>query len=221
MRLHTMSWLTAALTVAAGAARVGAATTTPPPERTEQGAAPPLCELFKQLPADSRSETLQWEQQLSLASCRQSLAVRPTSNPAAYESMVKDIDRAMQPSIELYTDILAHAPTPELRLLAAYGLGMTHLTSIVRARSAIDVPATDAEGVPIDRYHELHDPLEPLLDDNRAAAISAFNEADKISEQSPDAAHANPVTQYAISDARTQLGLLELSPETTPKTTQR
>src|SRR5678816_3433320 len=99
---------------------------------------PPECRQFLAIPSDSTSELLPWAQRLSVAACRQSIALAPVSSPERFRAMVAKLEEAMEPSLAIYRDARARGPA-QIKILAAYGIGMTNLNIIVRARSAIRV----------------------------------------------------------------------------------
>lgn len=178
---------------------------------------PDHCRPYLRVPVDATSVTLPWDQRLSLAACRQYAAITPTSNRAEYPDLVARIDRLMDPSVAMYQDVLARGPTPGVRILAAYGLGMTHRNSIVRAHGAVLVPESATYGGnTYGAYAQFHRPLELLLGHHRAAARAAFDEVLRLAGQHPDAARASTVVAFVVEDARTELASLEAAPETWP-----
>jgi hypothetical protein len=84
-------------------------------------------------------------------------------------------------------------------MLAAFGLGMTAVNLMVRARSAIP-PSRD-----LDQNHAVHNALEPLLAGQARAAESAFAEVDRLAMQLPADATANPVMRNIVASARSHL----------------
>jgi hypothetical protein len=178
---------------------------------------PEHCHPYLRVPVDSTSVTMPWDQRLSLAACRQYAAITPTGNRAEYPDLIARIDRLMDPSIAMYQDALARGPTPGVRILAAYGLGMTYRNSIVRAHGAVLVPeSTTYGGNAYGAYAQFHHPLELLLGRHRAAARAAFDEVLRLAGQYPDAARANTVMVFVVDDARSELASLEAAPETWP-----
>ena len=176
---------------------------------------PPECRQFLAIPADSTSELLPWAQRLSVAACRQSIALAPVSSPERFRAMVAKLEQVMEPSLAIYRDAMARGPV-QIKLLAAYGIGMTHLNIIVRARSAIRVIDDGASfggavygGSPyVDPYQALHRALEPLLARQREAALTAFREVARLAFEHPLAARANPVMPVVIAIAAVQVRLL-------------
>lgn len=230
-RLQQFSWISAILIVLIGTALADgikvAFGTKAQPERVDLAVVPPECKQFLQVPADSTSDTLPWDQRLSLAACRQSLVLEPTSNPTEYRGLIERIDRAMAPSIAMYEDARARGPTPQIRILAAYGLGMTHGNSMVRARSAVRVAETgaafggDTYGMGADAYERIHQSLEPLLVPHRDAAVAAFRDVARLAKENPAAARANPVMIYVVADAERQASLLQPETEGAPTVSKR
>ena len=171
------------------------------------------CRQFLAIPADSTSELLPWLQRLSVAACRQSIALAPVSDPEAFRPMVVRLEQAMSPSIAIYRDALQRGPM-QIKILAAYGLGMTNLNIIVRARGAVRVGDGGAFGgasyaaSAIERSQSLHRGLEALLVRERDAALAAFHEVARLSHDDPAAAQANRVMSFVVVDAQTQAALL-------------
>lgn len=173
------------------------------------------CRLFATIPADSTSELLPWAQSLSMAACRQSITVPPVSDPEQFRPMVARLEQAMAPSIAMYRDAMARGPM-QIKILAAYGLGMTNVNIIVRARSAVRVAGADPSfggatyggTTYVERSRRLHQLLEALLVKERDAALAAFHEVARLAHEDPRAAHANPVMPLVITDAQTQAALL-------------
>ena len=93
---------------------------------------------------------------------------------------------------------MAHGPA-QIRMLAAYGLGMTAINLMVRARSAIPA-STDRHG-----NLDTHNPLEPLLTGHARAADTAFAEVDRLATEYPQDAAANVVVRNAVESARSHL----------------
>lgn len=184
----------------------------PGPKKTVDIAVPVECQQFLAIPADSTSELLPWAQRLSVAACRQSIALTPVSDPEQFPALVSRLDQAMAPSIEIYRDAMARGPT-EIKILAAFGLGMTNLNIIVRARSAVRVRDGAFGGAAygtayIEFSQKLHRALEQLLVKNRTAALTAFHEVARLAESDPIAARANQVMPIVIETAESQAALL-------------
>jgi len=185
------------------------------PEAVDVAGLPPECRQFLAIPADSTSELLPWAQRLSVAACRQSIALAPVSDPEQFRAMVARLEQAMAPSIAMYRDAMARGPAP-IKILAAYGLGMTNVNIIVRARSAVRVPGDGASfggaayggRAYVDRSQRLHQELEALLVKERDAALAAFREVARLAHADPASARANQVMPVVIADAQTQAALL-------------
>ncbi len=151
--------------------------------------------------ADPPPSEREWEQMLSLAAARQDMTVEPTADLAGYRDIVARVDQAIAPSLAMYEDARENATTPELRLMAAYGIGLTHLDAIVRSRNAALAP--DIE------YDQRHATIEPMLVDHRIAALGAFQDVRELAEQQPTTAAANPVVAFIVADARRQAQALQ------------
>lgn len=181
----------------------GAQAPTRPEAPVESDSVPAVCNRFLEIPADGKSETLPWQQRLSLAACRQSIAQDPVTDMTGLRSALASLDRAMAPSIAIYRDAMAHAPN-YLRIMGAYGLGMTYINTMVRARSLIRGGSYGGAtyGAQVDGPQALRAALEPLLVAKRDAALAAFDEVARLAETDPAAARANQVVAYAVQDAR-------------------
>jgi hypothetical protein len=173
---------------------------------------------------------MKWERVLSLASARGSFNVEPTSDLAGYRDIVARIDKAIAPSLAMYEEAREHATTPELRMLAAYGIGLTHLDAMIRARNAALAPdAMSAEEgstmyrstVMRDAYDERHATIEPMLVDHRAAALGAFHDVRELADEQPGVAAANPVMTFIVADARRQMEALQPTGERVPSVSSR
>ncbi len=216
--LKHFPWITTLFAVAAGTAladREQIAYVTEPAPLTEAVDVPAAgCQRWLALPAE-RSETLPWEQRLSLAACRQQFSVSQTSDPAELGDVIAGIDRAMAPSIVMYRDAMERGATPQIQILGAYGLAMANVDTMVRARSAIHVLDGSAGtyggatyGKTLDRYQIMSRALEPQLAKYRDAAVAAFTEVVRLANQYPDWANANHVMTWVIGDSTRQLWLL-------------
>jgi hypothetical protein len=196
----------ALVAAAAGAARAGAGASAGPgatiaePEPIDSQTVPAQCRQYLAAPAGSASELRVWSQRLSLAACQQDTiaAPAPTSDPAKFRGLVESLDSAMQPSTAIYRDAMAHGP-PQIRMLGAFGVGMTAVNLMVRARSAI--PASR------DFEHNLalHNALEPLLAGHARDADAAFAEVDRLATEFPADVSANPVVKSIVAGVRAKL----------------
>lgn len=216
-RLRRSSWIAIPLLLLIGTALA---------QQPRTSVVPDQCRQFQSIPRDSRSITLPWEQRLSLAACRQSFTITPTSNPAEFPAVITRINEATQPSIAIYRDAGARGPTPQIRMLAEYGLGMTYVSSMIRARNAVAVPnemfGGATYGASMDPYQQQHQPMEALLPPYRDGAVTAFTEVGRIAAQNPAAARANPVITFVVADAKTMANLIMSTTEAvTPSVSRR
>lgn len=216
MKRAPSSWIIALIAIVAGTSLADVnhsiRESRPGPTKAVDIALPVECQQFLAIPADSTSELLPWARRLSIAACRQSISVATVSDAEQFPALVSRFDQAMAPSIEIYRDAMARGPT-EIKILAAFGLGMTNLNIIVRARSAVRVPDGAFGGAAygtsyIELSRKLHEALEPLLVKNRTAALAAFQEVARLAELDSAAARANQVMPVVIDIARTQAALL-------------
>lgn len=217
-RAHS-SWIVVLLAIIAGTSvadvnRVRESIPARPPGAIGVAGAPLECGLFARIPVDSTSELLPWAQLLSMAACRQSIALAPVSDPEQFRSMITRLEQAMAPSIAMYRDAMAHGPM-QIKILAAYGLGMTNVNIIVRARSAVRIVRDTSFGgatyggvTYVERSWRLHQALEVLLVRERDAALAAFHEVARLAHEDPRAAQANQVMPLVITHAQTQAALL-------------
>lgn len=210
------SWIIGLIAVVAGTslADVNRVIREPPatPRNAVDIAIPVECHQFLAIPVDSTSELLPWARRLSIAACRQSIALTPVSDPEQFPALVARLDQAMAPSIEIYRDAMARGPN-EIKILAAFGIGMTNLNIIVRARSAVRVPDGAFGGAPygsayIELSRKLHAALEQLLVKKRDAALAAFHDVARLAKSDPVAARANQVMPVVIDIAQTQAAQL-------------
>lgn len=170
------------------------------PNRIDIRTVPLECRQYLAVTSDSTSELLVWDQRLSLAACEQATAVAtPAINdPEKLRELVAHLAQSVQPSSFIYRDAMARGPA-EIRILAAYGLGMTSVNIMVRARNAIPV------SLELDKYLALHAALEPLIAGYARDAVSAFTEVDRLAAQYPADASANAVVQKIVARARSGL----------------
>ena len=171
---------------------------------------PAECRAFLAIPTDSTSELLPWQQKLSLAACRADVTVAPVTAPGQLGAVVATLDDAMAPSRTIYRDAIAHGPD-RIRILAAYGLGMTYVEVIVRARDAIVADSGfggSTYGGRYERSHAMHFALEHLLASDRDAALAAFDEAARVADADPAAARADQVTELAVANAWVEAEML-------------
>jgi hypothetical protein len=194
-----------ALVATAASARADAAAGAEPihaaePEPIDGLTVPQPCRQYLTVPANSHSERLVWSQRLSLAQCEQGAIAAPpaASDPSQLRGLVASLESALQPSTGIYRDAIAHGPA-QIRMLAAYGLAMTEVNLMVRARSAIPA-STDRHG-----NLDTHNALESLLTGHARAADTAFAEVDRLATEFPEDAAANVVVRNAVASARSQL----------------
>ena len=163
------------------------------------------CGMFQHAPPSNTAWW--WNQRLSVASCRENFDVKTTTNPEEFRAMVAGIERNMEPSYAIYEDTMNRAPMPEIRILGAYALGMAHVDTMVRARTAALV--TNAYGGATygtpDPYRVRNAALEPWLVPHANAATDAFREVLVLALQHPEAARANSVVTFAVANARNEL----------------
>lgn len=216
-RAHS-PWIVLLLAIVAGTsmAEVDRVRVTRPsggPEPIAAAGVPIECRQFLAIPVDSTSELLPWWQRLSVAACRQSITLAPVSEPEQFRPMITRLEQAMAPSIAMFSDALARGPR-QVKILAAYGIGMANLNIIVRARSAVRIAATGAWGGAsygtgeVERSRRLRGALDALLVRERDAALAAFRELARQANEDPRAAHANPVMSFVVADGERQAALL-------------
>ncbi len=219
MKRTRSRWIVALLALVAGTSAAGVNDARRPvavrPAATDFAGVPAECRLFATVPVDATSELLPWAQSLSMAACRQSIALAPVSDPEQFRPMVAKLEQAMAPSSAMYRDAAARGPM-QIKILAAYGLGMTNLNIMVRARSAVRIagPDTSLGGAAyggmayLERSRRLHQLLEALLVTERDAALAAFHDVARLAHGDPRAAQANRVMTLVIADAQRQAALL-------------
>jgi hypothetical protein len=216
MKRASSSWIIVLIAIVAGTSLADvnrAVRKSPPrPRNAVEIAIPVECQQFLAIPADSTSELLPWAQRLSIAACRQSISLAPVTDAEQFPALVASLDQAMAPSIEIYRDAMARGPT-EIKILAAFGLGMTNRNIIVRARGAVRVPDGAFGGAAygtayIELSRKLHRALEQVLVKNRNAALAAFQEVARLAQLDPGAARANQVMPVVIDIAQTEAALL-------------
>ena len=178
------------------------------PERIDSGRLPVACRQFLELPADARGDWLTWAQRLSLAACEQARSTPVASDANKLPEVVAALDRALQPSVAIYKDAMAHGPA-QIQMLAAYGLGMGYVNVIVRARASIPAAGDLMTNLTAaDTYIALHHALEPMLVSYAHQAATAFREADRLATADPVRASANPTMQHIVATARAELRAL-------------
>src|SRR5512139_2371282 len=182
-RRHTMkpskrsTFATLALATLAGISAADAPKTRAVTLPIDSSIIPARCAPFKEVPADAKTEQVAWNQRLSLAACMQPVEVYiATGTLRGLGTLVANISRAMGPSMTIYQDAIGRGPD-QVRLLATYGLGMTYVETMVRARRAIDLQSSiGGSTYGLDRAQFLHNSLEVLLVQPRVAATRAFRE---------------------------------------------
>lgn len=182
------------------------------------------CSQFAGGPADARSEVLPWDQRLSLAACRQQFEIGAVSDPAQFPALISKIDHEMQPSMTIYSDALTRGPTPEIKILAANGLGMGNVTNIVRARKAVAIPdvtvtagtggetyggaAMEESATQRERTAQAQRALEPLLAPWKTNAVAAFADVERLAKENPDLCQRSAVINFIVGNAQAQVRLL-------------
>lgn len=219
-RYKPLLWFAGAVAVVAGAALADVDHDV----AVDVGRFSPACAQFRALPADSRSEILPWQHKLSMAACQQAVLVMPVGTAEGVRTMVTDLERAYAPSIAVYRDAKLKGP-PQIKLLAAYGLGMSYVDIAVRARSAIRVAAPAYGGVGyggaayFQELRRMHELLEPLIAGDLASARAAFQEVGQLASENPAVARSNDVVRNAILNARAGVELIGAGE--TPQLTRR
>lgn len=213
-KLRLLKGIAALVAIVAGTslsiARVGEQTRQPASEGIDRQSLPVACQQFLSVPADAKSELLPWQQRLSLAACRQEVTLPAVTSPQQVGALVASLESAAKPSIEMYRDAIANGPD-QIRILGAYGMGMTYQNIMVRARRAIadnSMGGTTYGTTAFQRTQTLRLALEPLLLPDREGALAAYDEVARLADQSPKAATANSVVIYAVKDAANQARLL-------------
>ena len=208
--MQTSTWVVALLAVVAGSsqAEVTKAATIVKAGEVElpidSASLPPECRQFLSLLPGSKSDTMPYYQQLSIAACRQRVEVAPVTTPQQIGPMVLSVENAMAPSIAIYRDVATRG-THEVKLLAEYGLGMTYLDTVVRARRAIDAGRSmggATYGGYLDGFVGLHRAAEPLLAHDLEQAVAAFHAVDLHAAGDPHAATSDEVVTKAVATAR-------------------
>jgi hypothetical protein len=176
-------------------------------------AAPPdvktRCAKFTEVPADTRDDTLAWNQALSLAGCLQDNAIAQVTDEDELADLVETMFDRLEPALRIYAMALQEGPEA-VRVRAAYQIGMLFVTAVTRARSSIRV--TPGPGA-ITRSLALHAKLEPLLAQPIRVARAVFEAIDDEATRAP-ALESDPVTGGMIRAARAMRGdPCEPSPE--------
>lgn len=210
--LRLMKGVAALVAIVAGTslsvARVGERQ--PAREGIDASNVPVACQQFLKVPVDAKSELLPWQQRLSLAACRQDVVVPPVTTPQQVGTLVATLERAAAPSIDMYRDAIANGPS-EIRILGAYGMGMTYQNIMVRARRAIadnSIGGATYGTTAFQRTEALRLALEPLLRPDREGALAAYDEVARLAGEYPTAAKADRVVIWAVEDAANQAHLL-------------
>lgn len=209
-KMQNSTWMVALLAVVAGTsqAEVRRTAAIDKPGQVElpidASSLPPECRQFLSLLPGSTLSTMPYYQQLSIAACRQTFEIAPVTTPQQIGPMVLSVQNAMAPSIAIYRDVAARG-THEVKLLAEYGLGMTYLNTVVRARRAIDAGASmggATYGGFADGIVGMHRAAEPLLKNDLDQAVAAFHAVDLHAAGDPHAATSDEVMVKAIASAR-------------------
>lgn len=153
-----------------------------------------------------------WGDQISAAASRPVPRFAPVQNREQLPSIIKALEAATARTMQVDRDAIASHASPEVRLLAAYQLGMTHLAIVVGARAAIVMPAeagTDPEAA--NHWQSLHRALEPLLANHLREAVAAFQEARAISDEIPEGVPADAVVRGMMPVIRSMLETIEVS----------
>jgi hypothetical protein len=209
-KLQHSTWVVALLAVVAGSSqaevRATAAIVKPGQVELPVDAAnlPPECTQFLSLLPGSTSDTMPYYQELSIAACRQRFDTPPVTTPQQIGPMVASVEAAMAPSVAIYSDV-ANRSRHEVKLLAEYGLGMTYLDTVVRARRAIDAGGSMG-GATYGGYKDgivgMHRAAEPLLAHDLEMAVAAFHAVDLHAAADPHAATSDEVMVKAVATAR-------------------
>ncbi len=216
-RTQRSPWIAAGLAVLAGTALADVSVINRPrsvldPPPSDVGFVSQECRQFLYLPVDSTSAELHWSQRLSLAACRDQIAILPVSEYEGLQALVTTLDNHAAPSIAIYRDAGSNGPT-RIRILATYALGMTYLDTAVRARSAVHPGAqfggpTYGNAAYYEELKKLHAALEPLLASDLRAASAAFDEVGFLAEDYAIPAMSNSLIRNVVRNARAEAQLL-------------
>ena len=204
------TWVVALLAVVAGSSQAGSKRTAATEKQgqielpVDSSTLPPDCRQFLSLLPGATSYTLPFYQELSIAACRQRFDVAPVTTPQQIGPMVASVENEMTPSLAIYRDVATRG-SHEVKLLAEYGIGMTYLATVVRARRAIDA-GLSMGGATYGGYKDgilgLHRAAEPLLAHDLEQAVAAFHTVDLHAAGDPHAATSDEVVTKAVATAR-------------------
>ncbi len=207
-RAQAMPWIALALATIAGAALAK-----PAPKAlklpVDRSAVAYQCRPYALLPGDSTSELVPWNQRLSLAACRQEVHLPAVVQAEQLRPMLALLHATMAPSIAIYQDARENGPT-QVKILAAYGLGMTYVNTIVCARNTIMASEMGYGGKSyggtalMSPSQSLHLALEALLVGDRDAALAAFHDVETLAAQHPEDAKAHEVLESAVATSRVE-----------------
>lgn len=176
-----------ALVMSVVPARAGATSTIAIPDM------PASCRAFAWVPADTVSDSLGWNQLLSLASCVQDASLDRVSSAGELTAMIDRFARQLAVPTTIYLGAIDQAPGP-VQIRAAYQLAMAHVVLAVRARSSLTEPA-------------LRPQLEQLLARSQHLAWLMFAIIDRAATADPTLA-PDGVTQNMVRSAHDMLGVL-------------
>jgi hypothetical protein len=155
------------------------------------------CAQFTEVPTDARDDVLAWNQALSLAGCLQDNAIAEVTDEDELRGVVGTMFERLQAVVAIYAMALREGPE-DVRVRAAYQMGMLFATAATRARSSIRVaPGPDA----IRRNLALHAALEPRLAPVIRTAETIFEAIDEEATREP-ALESDPVIGGMIRTAR-------------------
>jgi hypothetical protein len=159
------------------------------------------------VPAKLDQSTRAWNQVLSFAGCMQDNAIARFDTGDDLADGVATLAKQLAPAMALYFAAIQHGPS-WVQLRAAYEIGMAHVALVTRARSSIPVPA-DLRTNPAAarRYRELHDRLEPAIEQYDQTAWLVFSAIDRAAKSDPRLA-SDPVTRYMVATSRRMLVVL-------------
>lgn len=164
---------------------------------------PRECRQFLEIPANALADWPFWAGRLSVAACRQgSIAIAPVTDPEKLRGTIAALEHAVEPSVAIYKDAMANGPI-QIRMLAAYWLGMTYTNVAIRARAAIPTGGDIMSDLTLaDRYLTLHRTIEPLLANERALALAAFEEGVRLADSDPTRATGNQMMSNVTASVR-------------------
>lgn len=146
---------------------------------------PSECAPYWSIPGGLESPA-SWNQLLSFAACVQDATVARIEHVDELEHLVEYLQSALDPTLQIYLAAIEEGPTA-IKIRATLQIAMAEAALITRARASIPVPLDlRTNALAAARHRELHDRLEPLLEEQALFTCALVTVVDRAIAGDPN-----------------------------------